>query len=40
MKNKIANLSHKEFLGLNQLLKDNGVVYDVKGILENSDNRL
>lgn len=40
MKNKIANMPHKEFLDLNQFLKDNRVVYDVKGIIENSDNRL
>jgi len=42
MKNKIVNLPHKEFLGLdlNQFLKEGGVVYDVKGILEQADNRL
>ncbi len=38
----VLTVAHKEFLDLdlNQFLKDNGVVYDVKGILENSDNRL
>lgn len=38
----VLTVAHKEFLDLdlNQYLKDNGVVYDVKGILENNDNRL
>lgn len=38
----VLTVAHKEFLDLdlNHFLKDNGVVYDVKGILENSDNRL
>lgn len=42
MKNKIVNLPHKEFLNLdlNQFLKEGGVVYDVKGILENVGSRL
>lgn len=42
MKNKIVNLPHKEFLNLdlNQFLKANGVIYDVKGILTECDNRL
>lgn len=42
MKNKIVNLHYKGFLDLdlNQFLKDNGVVYDVKGILEVCDSRL
>lgn len=38
----VLGVAHKEFLklDLNTLKKDNGVVYDVKGILEESDNRL
>ena|SRR5690554_8095715 len=38
----ILTVAHKEFLGLdlNQFLKEGGVVYDVKGILENVDSRL
>ncbi|MFV0198755.1 nucleotide sugar dehydrogenase [Empedobacter falsenii] len=38
----ILTVAHKEFvdLDLNQYLKEGGVIYDVKGILENSDNRL
>jgi len=42
MKNKIVNLPHKEFLDLdlNQFLKGNGVVYDVKEILKECDSRL
>lgn len=38
----ILTVAHKEFLGLdlNQFLKEGGVVYDVKGILTECDNRL
>src|SRR5690554_1179009 len=38
----ILTVAHKEFLdlNLNQFLKENGVIYDVKGILENVDSRL
>src|SRR5690554_6390937 len=38
----ILTVAHKEFLDLdlNHFLKENGVVYDVKGILEKCDNRL
>ncbi len=38
----ILTVAHNEFAGLdlNQYLKDNGVIYDVKGILEVCDNRL
>ncbi len=38
----VLTVAHKEFLDLdlNLFLKDNGVVYDVKGILGFSDNRL
>jgi len=38
----ILTVAHKEFLNLdlNQFLKDNGVVYDVKGILTDCDSRL
>ncbi len=38
----ILTVAHKEFAGidLNNYLKDNGVIYDVKGILEVCDNRL
>lgn len=38
----ILTVAHKEFmdLDLSQYLKEGGVVYDVKGILANSDNRL
>lgn len=38
----ILTVAHKEFanLDLNQFLKEDGVIYDVKGILSNSDNRL
>lgn len=38
----ILTVAHKEFLDLdlNQYLKEGGVVYDVKGILENVDSRL
>ncbi|MFV0189018.1 nucleotide sugar dehydrogenase [Empedobacter falsenii] len=38
----ILTVAHKEFLDLdlNQFLKEGGVIYDVKGILEGSDNRL
>lgn len=38
----ILTVAHKEFLDLdlNQFLKEGGVVYDVKGILENVDSRL
>ncbi len=38
----VLGVSHKEFLRLNleALQKEKSVVYDVKGILENADNRL
>ncbi len=38
----VLGVAHKEFLNLdlNQLLKENRVIYDVKGVLKNSDNRL
>lgn len=38
----ILTVAHKEFttLDLSQYLKEGGIIYDVKGILENSDNRL
>jgi len=38
----ILTVAHKEFanLDLSQYLNEGGVVYDVKGILENCDNRL
>ena len=38
----ILTVAHKEFadLDLNQYLKDGGIIYDVKGILEEYDNRL
>ena len=38
----ILTVAHKEFLDLdlNQFLNEKGVIYDVKGILENSANRL
>ncbi|MCC2591354.1 nucleotide sugar dehydrogenase [Chryseobacterium sp. MFBS3-17] len=38
----ILTVAHKEFaeLDLNQYLKESGVIYDVKGILEQADNRL
>ncbi len=38
----ILTVAHKEFLSLDlkQFLKENGVVYDVKGILTECDNRL
>lgn len=38
----ILTVAHKEFLDLdlNQFLKEGGVVYDVKGILKECDNRL
>lgn len=38
----VLTVAHKEFLDLdlNQFLKDNGVVYDVKGILDNVDGKL
>lgn len=38
----ILTVAHKEFidLDLNQFLKEGGVVYDVKGILTEADNRL
>lgn len=38
----VLGVAHKEFLELDleALKKENGVVYDVKGILEGSDNRL
>lgn len=38
----ILTVAHKEFLdlNLNDFLKDNGVIYDVKGILKESDSRL
>lgn len=38
----VLGVAHKEFLelDLDALKKENGVVYDVKGILEGSDNRL
>lgn len=38
----ILTVAHKEFLDLdlNQFLKEGGVVYDVKGILADCDNRL
>src|SRR5690606_3258287 len=37
----VLGVAHKEFLDLDMdaLKKENGVVYDVKGILEGSDNR-
>lgn len=38
----ILTVAHKEFsdLNLNQFLNENGVIYDVKGILKECDNRL
>ncbi len=38
----ILTVAHKEFmdLNLNDYLKENGVVYDVKGILADCDSRL
>jgi len=38
----ILTVAHKEFLDLdlNQFLKENGVIYDVKGILKDCNNRL
>ena len=38
----VLGVSHKEFIDLNlaPLLKENGVVYDVKGVLKNSDSKL
>lgn len=38
----ILTVAHKEFLGLdlNQFLKENGIIYDVKGILAEADSRL
>ena len=38
----VLTVAHNEFttLDLTQLLKEGGVIYDVKGILDNSDNRL
>lgn len=38
----ILTVAHKEFLelDLNQFLNENGVIYDVKGILANCDSRL
>ncbi|MFV0226389.1 nucleotide sugar dehydrogenase [Empedobacter falsenii] len=38
----VLTVAHKEFaaLDLNQYLKEGGVIYDVKGILAESDNRL
>ncbi|WP_346985048.1 nucleotide sugar dehydrogenase [Chryseobacterium sp. POE27] len=38
----ILTVAHKEFmsLNLNDYLKENGVIYDVKGILEDCDSRL
>lgn len=38
----ILTVAHKEFtdLDLNQYLKEGGIIYDVKGILEECDNRL
>jgi len=38
----ILTVAHKEFaeLDLNQFLNEGGIIYDVKGILENCDNRL
>src|SRR5690606_9014902 len=38
----ILTVAHKEFLDLDlsQFLKENGVIYDVKGILNECDNRL
>ncbi|WP_177765362.1 nucleotide sugar dehydrogenase [Flavobacterium sp. I3-2] len=38
----VLTVAHKEFtdLDLNQFLKEGGVVYDVKGILTEADNRL
>jgi len=38
----VLGVSHKEFIDLNlaPLLKENGVVYDVKGVLKKSDSKL
>jgi len=38
----VLGVAHKEFLSLDMdsLCKDNGLVYDVKGVLENADGRL
>lgn len=38
----VLGVSHKEFIDLNlaPLLKENGVVFDVKGVLEESDGKL
>ncbi|SFN39202.1 UDP-N-acetyl-D-galactosamine dehydrogenase [Algoriella xinjiangensis] len=38
----ILTVAHNDFIGidLNNYLKDSGVIYDVKGILEECDNRL
>ncbi|ASW76150.1 UDP-N-acetyl-D-galactosamine dehydrogenase [Chryseobacterium piperi] len=38
----VLTVAHKEFLDLDltQFLKENGVIYDVKGILKNCDSRL
>ncbi|RRT93462.1 nucleotide sugar dehydrogenase [Empedobacter falsenii] len=38
----VLTVAHKEFaaLDLNQHLNDGGIIYDVKGILEQADNRL
>lgn len=38
----VLTVAHKEFaaLDLNQYLNDGGIIYDVKGILEQADNRL
>ncbi|WP_299183851.1 UDP binding domain-containing protein, partial [uncultured Chryseobacterium sp.] len=38
----ILTVAHQEFLNLDlsRFLNDNGVIYDVKGILENFDRRL
>lgn len=38
----ILTVAHQEFtsLNLNQYLKEGGIIYDVKGILKNADNRL
>jgi UDP-N-acetyl-D-galactosamine dehydrogenase len=38
----VLGVSHKEFVDLNlaPLLNENGVIYDVKGVLKNSDSKL
>jgi UDP-N-acetyl-D-galactosamine dehydrogenase len=38
----ILTVAHKEFMGinLNNYLKEGGIIYDVKGVLEECDSRL